>query len=123
MIIHLVCKADQGYQELEILRYFSQPGIKEHPKNHVIPLLEELEYLDMVFAVTPLLSSGGFAVPWFYNYGEAVDAVPQTFEVSSLESSITFALKGLGLFHCAGNVLHSLPLGSTSRLLRKRDHS
>lgn len=84
-MIQLICKAGQGYDELEILRYFSQATIRDDPRNHVIPLLDKLEYLDMVFAVTPLLSCVNFSSPWFYDYAEALEAISQVLEVGRLD--------------------------------------
>lgn len=82
-MIELVRKGGQGQTELEILRHFSQPALRDHPHNHAIPILEEVHYSDMTFAVLPLLGTDGFSVPWFRNIGEALEAMVQTFEVSS----------------------------------------
>lgn len=81
VMIQLVKKGDHGDAELDILRYFSQPSLRSLPENHVIPLLELLHHLDMVFVVVPLLAIDCFTVPWFRNVGEAFDAVLQVFEV------------------------------------------
>lgn len=81
-MIQLVMKAGEGASEVEILRRFSRPDIAPHPDNHVLPLLNELTCLGMVFAVVPLLSDGLIS-PWFYDLGEALDAVAQTFKVSA----------------------------------------
>lgn len=82
VMIQLVCKGDEGHSELAILRYFNKQDLRCHPENHVIPLLDIIEHLDMVFVVTPLLSSGSYNDPWFYDYSEALDAMQQSFEVS-----------------------------------------
>lgn len=81
-MIHLVCKGGFGQSELDILRYFSQPSLRSLPENHVIPLLDVVEHLDMIFAVTPLFSTG-YATPWFHTYDEVLEAMEQSIEVSS----------------------------------------
>lgn len=82
-MVQLVRKGDLGQSELEILRYFSQPGIVNLPDNHVIPLLDELHYKDMSFAIVPLLAAEGFGCPAFHTQEEVLEAMEQTFEVSS----------------------------------------
>lgn len=82
-MIELVRKGGQGQTELDILRHFSQPALRDHPHNHVIPLLGEIRYSDMTFAILPLLGTDVFSVPWFRNFDEALEAMVQTFEVGS----------------------------------------
>jgi hypothetical protein len=81
-MVQLIAKAGQGFEELRILRRFSRPDIIFHEDNHVIPLLDELAIEDMIFAVLPLLAEN-VVMPWFYNIGEALEAVDQTFRVST----------------------------------------
>lgn len=88
-MIQLVMKAGEGVSELETLRRFSRPDVAPHPDNHVLPLLDELTCLDMVFAVVPLLADG-LICPWFYDLAEALDAVVQTFKVSETDYCMTF---------------------------------
>ena len=89
-MIQLVMKAGEGRAELEVLRRFSRPDISSHPHNHVIPLLDELEVYDMVFAVLPLLEDN-IVEPWFFDVEEALDAVQQTFEVSNMSRDVDFS--------------------------------
>lgn len=49
-------------------------------ENHVIPMLEELAFNDMVFGVFPLMSDR-FYYPWFYTFSEVIDTVEQILEV------------------------------------------
>jgi hypothetical protein len=48
-------------------------------ENHVVPVLKEIVYNDMIFAVFPLMHSG-FDDPWFYRFSEVLDAVEQILE-------------------------------------------
>jgi hypothetical protein len=80
VIIQLVAKGDHGHRDLEIMRYFNQPPLRERPHNHVLPVIEELQYLDMYFLVLPLLSAYMFDPP-FYNDAELLEAMRQSFEV------------------------------------------
>lgn len=81
VMIQLIRKRGEGELELEILRRFSRPDVATHPDNHVIPLLDELIYLDMVSAIFPLLRESVIS-PWYFDVGEALDAVYQTFKAS-----------------------------------------
>jgi hypothetical protein len=45
-----------------------------------VPLLQEIVYGDMTFAVF-LLMSTGFDCPWYYHFSEVLDAVEQILEV------------------------------------------
>ncbi|KAK9893729.1 hypothetical protein P389DRAFT_174558 [Cystobasidium minutum MCA 4210] len=94
--IQLVCKAGQGQGELDILRYFSQPGIKEDPANHVLPLIDELHCLDMSFAVVPLLYHAPCNYPWFLNLTEALDAIYQSFEALAFVHKHLVAHRDIG---------------------------
>lgn len=85
-MIQLVCKGEEGQIELEILRRFSRPDIAFHPDNHIIHLLDEVAYLDMVFAVCPLLRENIMS-PWYYDVREVLDAVCQAFKVGDPASS------------------------------------
>lgn len=86
----LVCKNGEGGNELEILRRFSRPDISRHPDNHVIPLLDELRYGDMTFAVLPLLEES-LVEPWFFDVQEVLDAVAQTLKVCLDTASVSDA--------------------------------
>lgn len=79
-MIQLVSKRSGGCSELAILKRFSRPDIASHPDNHVLPLLEEFNYLDMVFVAVPLLNENVVS-PWYYDIKEVLDAVSQTFKV------------------------------------------
>lgn len=80
-MIQLVCKSEDGHTELAMMRYLNQPELRIHPHNRLLPVLEELHHRDMIFLVMPLLHDG-LITPWFYNFGEALDAMQQTFAVS-----------------------------------------
>jgi hypothetical protein len=47
---------------------------------HILHILAEIVYQDMIFAVFPLMGSG-FAYPWYYRFSEMLDAVEQVLEV------------------------------------------
>lgn len=79
-MIQLICKGRRGYGELNVLRRFSRPDIACHPDNHVLPLLDEFHYLDMVFVAVPLLNENVVS-PWYWDVKEVIDAVSQTFKV------------------------------------------
>lgn len=81
VMLCLICKGDAGHDELNILRYFSQPDLADNPANHVIPLLGEIHHLDMIFAVLPLMSVNTILWPAFHDWSELLDAMEQTFEV------------------------------------------
>ena len=50
-------------------------------ENHALPVLDVIEYEDMVFYVFPLMHQG-FAYPWYFSFNEVVDACEQLLEVS-----------------------------------------
>jgi len=80
-MIQLVEKEVLRSAERDILRRFSRPDLRLDPNNHVIPLLDEVSFLGMTFAITPLLEDDLIS-PWYFNLGEALDAISQTFKVS-----------------------------------------
>jgi hypothetical protein len=48
--------------------------------DHILPVLAEIVYQDMTFAVFPLMWTGS-AYPWYYRFSEVLDAVEQVLEV------------------------------------------
>lgn len=124
VMIQLIGIGGQGAEELDILRYFSQKNIAEDPRNHVLPLLEEICLDDLTFVVLPLLREDGLVRPDFHDAEERLEAMRQTFEVTRFlpivypERSLqTFLLLTSGLCPlCAlGYSLHSrLSLSSMS---------
>jgi hypothetical protein len=51
--------------------------------NHVLPILDKIEYEDMLFYVSPLIEEG-FSYPWYYSFNEIIDACEQVLEVRPL---------------------------------------
>lgn len=49
--------------------------------NHVLPVLDKIEYEDMLFYVFPLMAEG-FLRPWYFCFKEIIDACEQVLEVS-----------------------------------------
>lgn len=71
-----------GEGHLTALRRLAMGNDAARGDNHTLPVLQELTYNGMTFAVFPLVSpSNGFERPWYYNFWEAVDAVEQVLEV------------------------------------------
>jgi hypothetical protein len=56
------------------------PGLNPSPDCHIVPMLAEIVYNDMIFAVFPLMSTG-FSYPFYYQLSEVFDAVEQVLEV------------------------------------------
>jgi len=110
-MVQLVRKAGEGGTEMEILRRFSRPDVANHPDNHVLPLLDELVCLDMAFAIVPLLEDS-LLDPWFFNLGEALDAVAQTFKVRGTTLAVRASANARIV---AGSCIHAFALRRSSR--------
>jgi hypothetical protein len=80
VLIRLITKGADGGNHLTALRRLATGRIASRGDNHAVPVLREIVYEDMVFAVFPLMDTG-FDAPWYYNFGEIVDAVEQVLEV------------------------------------------
>jgi hypothetical protein len=80
VLIRLVVKGDDGMNHLVALRRLGTGDVAFRGENHIVPMLREIVLDDMIFVVFPLLQDG-FDTPWYYNYGEVVDAVYQVIEV------------------------------------------
>lgn len=81
VVIRLVAKGDQGLESLEAYRRIAQAPISLLPANHALPYLTELHKDDMTFLVFPLVGANPFYHPWFYSFGEVVDAIKQILQV------------------------------------------
>ncbi|KAF8523035.1 kinase-like domain-containing protein [Gautieria morchelliformis] len=79
MLIRLVVKGDDGLNHLAALRRLGTGDVAFRRDNHIVPMLREIVLDDMIFVVFPLLHDG-FDSPWYYNYGEVLDAVYQVTE-------------------------------------------
>ncbi|KAF8523030.1 kinase-like domain-containing protein [Gautieria morchelliformis] len=79
VLIRLVAKGDDGLNHLAALRRLGTGAVAFRGDNHIVPMLREIVLDDMTFVVFPLLHDG-FDSPWYYNYGEVLDAVYQVTE-------------------------------------------
>lgn len=71
-----------GSDHLTILRRLATGNNAFRGDNHALPVLQELVNDGMTFVVFPLVFEyGGFTSPWYYNFGEMVDAIEQVLEV------------------------------------------
>jgi len=75
---------EEGPHELLITQLFSSPGLKGHPKNHCVPLLDLVDLSQTgpygrKLMVMPFLRP--FKNPRFQTYGEFVDFFMQISEV------------------------------------------
>ena len=65
-------------------------------------MLREIVLDDMIFAVFPLMNEG-FHGPWYYDFGELIDAVDQVLEVQSTawdtSFQINFISQGMSFCH------------------------
>ena len=80
MLIRLIAKGGEGLNHLTALRRLGTGLVAFRGENHIVPILREIILDDMIFAVFPLMHEA-FDSPWYYNYGELVDAVCQVTEV------------------------------------------
>ena len=71
--------------EFRIATFFSQPHIREHPRNHCVPILALLDppQSEWTIMVMPLLRP--FDNPRFVTVGAAVEFVRQLIEVCPFE--------------------------------------
>ena len=76
----MITKGDAGLNHLTALRRLATGPIACRGDNHIVPVLREIVLDDMVFAVFPLMDEG-FHGPWYYDFGELIDAVDQVLEV------------------------------------------
>jgi hypothetical protein len=67
------------------------PGLNPSPDCHIVPMLAEIVYNDMIFALFPLMSSG-FSYPFYYQLSEVFDAVEQVLEVRTYDPCLVFFL-------------------------------
>lgn len=65
---------------LHILRKLCTGPLALRADNHTLPMIEELHYDDMVFAVFPRVGDS-IESPWFENYHQFFDFLVQTLEV------------------------------------------
>ena len=81
----MVKRVEVGTREVEILRYFSSPDLRQNERNHCVPLLDvfhDEDDEDYDYVVEPLLRT--FYQPDFFMIGEVIEFIRQTLEVSSL---------------------------------------
>jgi hypothetical protein len=71
--------ADRAENHRAALEHLA-PSHNASPNSYIVPMLAEIMYNDMTFAVFPLMSKG-FDSPFYYQFSEVFDAVEQVLEV------------------------------------------
>jgi hypothetical protein len=71
--------ADRGENHRKALKRLA-PTHNTFHDCYIVPMLAEIVYNDMIFAVFPMMSRG-FSHPWYYQFSEVFDAIEQVLEV------------------------------------------
>jgi hypothetical protein len=79
MIRLMAIGTNRGENHREALKRLAPDHNTSHDC-YIVPMLTEIVYNDMIFAVFPMMSKG-FSNPWYYQLSEVFDAVGQVLEV------------------------------------------
>ena len=88
VVVRVLKIGDQGQEHVEILKTIATGPLAFFSNNHTIPVLEFLDYEDIVFGVFPKV---GFRVWEAYDgwpensVGDVVDMIVQCFEVRTIQ--------------------------------------